>query len=94
LAKSRRALVFTIKVIFWDGSDKYWIVSVRKLFHFHHCSTVKNATNQVLGTVLLKLDELSGCKGTLTKPLGLRHQGYCHLANSGKDCESGRSGGC
>ena len=57
-------------------TKKYWIVSVRKLFYFHHCSTVKNATNQVLGTVLLKLDELSrqwfyvgficdcGCKGT------------------------------
>jgi len=21
---------------FWEGIDKYWIVSVRKLFYFHH----------------------------------------------------------
>jgi len=21
----------------WEGIDKYWIVPVRKLFHFHHC---------------------------------------------------------
>jgi len=22
---------------FWEGIDKYWLVPVRKLFHFHHC---------------------------------------------------------
>jgi len=22
----------------WEGIDKYWIVPVRKLFYFHHCT--------------------------------------------------------
>jgi len=30
---------------FWDGIDKYWVVTVRKLFYFHHwgylCSRAK-----------------------------------------------------
>ena len=35
-------------LIFWDGSDKYWIVPVRKLFYFYHwlkCNIFQNTHN-------------------------------------------------
>jgi len=45
---------------FWEVSDKYWIVPVRKLFYFHHCYCVppqinqkKDSDNQTIKNMLL-----------------------------------------
>ena len=38
---------------FWEGVDKYWIVPVRKIFYFHHCSYVKKGNVPFTSEVLV-----------------------------------------